>query len=268
MENSSIEWTDHTFHPWIGCAKVNELCTRCYAETMMDKRYGRVAWGPNGTRHRTGADNWRKPLRWNREAHAAGRRPRVFCASLADVFEDWDELQPWRQDLFRLIDQTTQLNWLMLTKRPQNIGRMWAPANRRSATDAGNSLPLHHRPHVWLGTSIGNQATADEFVPQLVQWRDLAAILFLSVEPLLGPIPSLPLDHIQWVIVGGESGWGARPMEIEWVLDIQRQCADASVPFFFKQWGGVNKQRLGRELNGATWDAIPQPHHPANTTRD
>ena len=251
MENSKIEWTDHTFNPWIGCTKVNALCEHCYAETLMDRRYKRVQWGPAGTRIRTGKQNWRKPISWNQKARSDNVRRRVFCASLADVYEDREELGPWRKDLFDLIDQTQQLDWLTLTKRPGNIGPMWA--------DLVNvDLPsLNPRHNVWLGTSVGTQDTADKLVPQLTQWRNLAAVLFLSVEPLLGPIRALPLDGIDWVIVGGESGTKPRPMEKEWVLNVQQQCRDANVAFFFKQWGGVNKKRSGRELNGRTWNAIP-----------
>ncbi len=249
MRDSSIEWTDHTFNPWMGCTKVSPLCENCYAETMMDLRYGRVRWGPGGTRVRTTRDYWRQPIRWNRDAAEQGQRRRVFCASLADVFEDRTELRAWRADLFQLIDRTTDLDWLLLTKRPQNIGRMW-----RENT-AGSQLT--YRRQVWLGTSVGTQRTADQAIPELVAWRELVPVLFLSVEPLLEPIPHLPLAGIDWVIVGGESGRGARPMEEGWILDIKRQCEDAGVAFFFKQWGGTNKQKNGRELEGKTWDAIP-----------
>lgn len=253
MQNSTIEWTDHTFNPWIGCTKVNALCEHCYAETMMAKRYKRVVWGPTGTRSRTGKPNWRKPVNWNREARAAKVRRRVFCASLADVYEERQELTEWRTELFQLIDETQYLDWLTLTKRPQNIGPMWA-----ASAEADHS-EFTYRRNVWLGTSVGTQDTADKLVPELIRWRHLAPVLFLSVEPLLGPIDHLPLADIDWAIVGGESGAGARPMEEEWVLSIQRQCQKAGVAFFFKQWGGVNKKRYGRDLCGRTWDAIPNP---------
>jgi protein gp37 len=256
VKDSTIEWTHHTFNPWIGCAKVNPLCTNCYAETMMATRYGRVKWGPNGTRERTTAQYWRQPIRWNHDAGHAGERRRVFCASLADVFEDRAELSPWRSDLFSLVDGTTNLDWLLLTKRPENIGAMWT----HSHGDSGVSST--RREHVWLGTSVGTQETAGIAIPRLVESRSRVPVLFLSVEPLLGPIHRLPLDGIDWVIVGGESGTKARPMDEEWVLDIKRQCDDARVPFFFKQWGGVNKKRFGRELLNQTWDAVPTPRSP------
>lgn len=295
MQDSKIEWTDHTFNPWMGCTKVSPLCEHCYAETMMDTRYGRVTWGPQGTRVRTSKENWRKPLKWDRDARAEGQRRRVFCASLADVFEDRDELLPWRSELFELIDRTTQLDWLLLTKRPERIGRMW-PAPRHETTGDGrpvrapestamSDLPspaqspamgdgasengacanvagpprLATRSHVWLGTSVGTQRTAAEAIPRLVQWRALVPILFLSIEPLLEAIPRLDLTHIDWVIVGGESGAAARPMAEAWVEEIREQCHAAGTKFFFKQWGGVNKKRHGRELAGRTWDEIPSP---------
>ena len=219
----------------------------------MDKRYKRVKWGPAGTRSRTGKANWRKPIAWNREAKSDDIRRRVFCASLADVYEDRSELIPWRTELFDLIDETKQLDWLTLTKRPENIGPMWAELAHIDVSH------LTRRENVWLGTSVGTQDTADTLVPRLIQWRHLVPILFLSVEPLLGPIDELPLEGIDWVIVDGESGPGARAMEDKWVLSIQSQCHDANVSFFFKQWGGVNKKRTGRELNGRTWNTIPNP---------
>jgi protein gp37 len=254
MENSSIEWTDHTFNPWIGCAKVNTLCEHCYAWVLMDVRYGRVEWGPNGTRTRTSADNWKKPISWNRKAAKLGTRYRIFCASLADVFEDRDDLVPWRRDLIALIDKTPHLDWLLLTKRPELIPRFW----ERPATSCLFDDSLY-RPNVWLGTSVGTQETADECVPHLVQARHLAPILFLSCEPLLEPVRLPLLSEVDWVIVGGESGAGARPMEETWVLDVKRDCDAAGSAFFFKQWGGVQKSRLGRSLLGRTWDAIPSP---------
>lgn len=220
----------------------------------MDKRYGRVQWGPTGTRRRTTRQYWRKPYSWNTAAAEEGRRHRVFCASLADVFEDRSELNDWRRELFAVIDATPNLDWLLLTKRPQNIGAMLSAVG--PSPIQGSAL----RNNIWLGTSVGDQRTADRAVPKLTHWRDLASILFLSVEPLLAPIPDLPLTSIDWVIVGGESGIGARPMQEEWVFDIKRQCDAARVPFFFKQWGGFNKKAAGRLLGGITYDSSPSPH--------
>ena len=169
-QNSKIEWTDHTFNPWIGCQKVSPGCDHCYAETMMDHRYHKVQWGPHGQRVRTSEANWRGPLKW---AKAEGDiRQRVFCASLADVF-DKQAPQGARKDLFLLIHKTPQLDWMLLTKRPENIARM-LPA------DWGNGWP-----NVWLGTTCEDQQHFDRRWPIL---RDVpAAVRFISYEPALGP---------------------------------------------------------------------------------
>lgn len=248
MGKSNIEWTDYTFNPWIGCAKVSAGCQFCYAETLMDTRYGRVEWGPNGSRVRTSPANWKKPLAWNRQAKSTGM-DKVFCASLADVFEDRPELEPWRQDLFSLITDTPHLKWLLLTKRPENVNRMI------------KELPQN----VWLGTSVENQETADERIPHLLKVP--ATVRFLSCEPLLGPVnlthmdvemagdpdwcriccltgeqsdmgrPCRDVPTVHWVIAGGESGHNARPMHPEWVRSMKDQCVEMRTPFFFKQWG-------------------------------
>lgn len=252
-ENSKIEWTDHTFNPWMGCTKVSDGCKHCYAETLMDKRYGRVKWGPQGTRVRTSAANWKEPLAWNRKAERDGRRPRVFCASLADVFEDRDELVPWRAELLMLIQQTPNLDWLLLTKRPENVMRLTNEAWVLNGGQAVTALPSN----VWIGTSVENQAAADERIPALLSIP--APVRFLSMEPLLGPVDlhlnKWAMGHhfsesvypgdwhwgvknkIDWVIVGGESGTDARPVHPDWVRSIREQCVGAGVPFFFKQWG-------------------------------
>lgn len=239
-EYSKIEWTDHTFNPWMGCTKVSDGCKNCYAETLMDKRYGKVKWGPQGTRVRTSAANWRKPLAWNRQAEKEGRRYRVFCASLADVFEDRQEVAPWREELFGLIGNTPNLDWLLLTKRPENVNdmvfEMVAPV----------CLGWEDFPNIWIGTSVENQEQADKRIPHLLQIP--AAVKFLSMEPLLGPVDiSIYLatgwteppydDIVNWVIVGGESGHHARPMHPDWARSIRDQCVAAGVPFLFKQWG-------------------------------
>ncbi len=254
MENSKIEWTDHTFNPGLGCAKVSDGGRDCYAEELMDKRYGKVQWGAQGTRLRTSAANWKLPFEWNRLAKEQGDRARVFCASLADVFEDkldqWQDLRAWRKDLFQLIELTPHLDWLLLTKRPGAVNRIVIDLNQVQ-------LPAN----VWLGTSVENQEQADKRIPELLKIP--ASVRFLSVEPLLGPVdlgmvgpieyenhsPSYrnvlltPLlgpgvkSRIDWVIVGGESGRNARPMHISWLRSIQKQCELAGVPFLFKQWG-------------------------------
>lgn len=235
-ENSGIEWTDHTFNPWVGCTKVSPACDHCYAEGWA-KRTGQSAlWA--GERRRTSEANWRDPLRWNRKAEAAGVRHRVFCASLADVADNKVPAE-WRRDLFDLIAETPHLDWLLLTKRPQNIGKMVNYAARQRETLNPNYLwPW---PNVWLGTTVENQEEADRRIPHLLAIP--ARVLFLSVEPMLGPVRP-ELDGIHWVICGGESGPGARPMHPDWARQLRDQCRSAGVPFFMKQMGGAVKSRM------------------------
>lgn len=300
-ENSKIEWTDHTFNPWRGCTKVSAGCDNCYADTMSKRNPGMLGiWGPNGSRVVASEEMWKAPLRWDREAEKSGERRRVFCASLADVFEDWNgcpvfadgsavlwcqrcesfvkpsvghhgvscsecdsgavsmvSLTDVRNQLFALIDATPHLDWLLLTKRPENIRRMW-PCY---------TTPPHnqYRENVWLGTSVENQEAADKRIPELLKCRDLSPVLFLSCEPLLGAVdlgvafgysPShggyfdLLKPSIDWVIAGGESGPGARPMHPDWVRSLRDQCQAAGVPFHFKQWGEWGR----RHENGITLD--------------
>lgn len=271
-ENSKIEWTDHTFNPWEGCQKVGPGCDNCYAETRNARFAGGVAvnWGPGAPRRLTGASNWNKPIKWNAQAklqhdawegfkaqhpgltddqlEAKGfskpRRPRVFCASLADVFDN--AVNPsWRADLFGLILKTPYLDWLLLTKRIGNVQSMLAELAHESDPDLSllDMMPL---PNVWIGATIVNQEEADRDIPKLLQVP--AKVRFLSMEPLLGPVDlrftnGLVHGHdaadylLDWVIVGGESGPGARPMHPEWARSLRDQCAVAEVPFLFKQWG-------------------------------
>jgi protein gp37 len=243
-KNSNIEWTDNTFNPWIGCTKVSEACDDCYAERD-DLRWHWTpqGWGFGKPRHRTSAETWKLPLKWEREAVAAGHRYRVFCASLADVFDQ--EIDPsWRSDLWELIRQCPHLDWQILTKRPQHIAAGLPPG-------WGTGWP-----NVWLGTSVENQKRADQRIPHLVAVP--AVVHFLSVEPLLDAITFKSMVDIEWVIVGGESGPKAKPMAASWVIDIQAQCQAASIPFFFKQWGGVHKHTTGRTLMGQTFDEFPK----------
>lgn len=266
-ENSAIEWTDHTFNPWEGCQKVGPGCDHCYAETRNARFNGSVAvnWGPGAPRRRTSAANWRKPLAWN-AAHAEffakhGRRQRVFCASLADVFDNAVDPQ-WRADLFQLIEQTPNLDWLLLTKRIGNVPGMvplpWLSKPFQHGPDPTNIYPAGWPANVWLGASIVNQDEADRDIAKLLAVP--ARVRFLSMEPLLGPVdlklwrPAREDDRqdldgycdtfitaagagIHWVIVGGESGPQARPMSIQWARELRDQCARAGVPFLFKQWG-------------------------------
>lgn len=234
---TKIEWTHHTFSPWWGCAKVSRGCTHCYAEAVSN-RFGRAAWGLLGTRVIASDRSWAEPLKWDRAAQKAGERRKVFCASMADVFEDRPDLAAPRDQLFELIGDTPHLAWLLLTKRPQDIARlMWPPCS------ADVPIPYlgggDYLPNVWLGTSIEDQETADKRIPELLQIR--AAVRFLSVEPLLGPVDLTDWLHdghvIDWVIVGGESGPNARPCNVVQIRDIVQQCAKAGVPCFVKQLG-------------------------------
>lgn len=276
-KTTDIAWTDHTFNPWHGCFKVSEGCTNCYAETLA-KRWGQNVWGPARTTERRMMSDayWRQPLHWNAEADKAGARRRVFCASMADVFEDHPMVVPSRYRLWSLIQQTPHLDWLLLTKRPENIAHM---------------LPGGYWPNVWLGTSTEDQQRADERVPVLLQYRDRVPVLFLSAEPLLGPVelfdssegvlrgpavirsggrshdgPSGPSEWhddsyagIDWVIVGGESGPRHRPLELDWARDLRDQCAAADVAFFFKQVGGRTHAEGGSLLDGREHQAFPEP---------
>lgn len=285
MKGTKIQWATHTFNPWRGCTKISPGCTNCYAETMSRRNPGTLGvWGDKGTRVIAAESYWRQPVRWNRQAVADRaaweramslcrseydspgpyQRPRVFCASLADVFEDRRELIAPRARLFQLIEQTPALDWLLLTKRPERFPMCLPWLNPK---DSGEPFP-----NVWLGVSVEDQARADERIPLLLETP--AAVRFLSVEPLLSEVNltrcSFPdrsgwwnvLDgrltckvkadsgpdfwaetekpirpHVDWVIVGGESGAGARRFEMDWARSIQAQCNAAEVPFFFKQAG-------------------------------
>ena len=252
-ENSKIQWTHHTMNPWRGCTKISPGCTNCYAEAMSVRNPSVLGvWGDNGTRVVAAENYWRQPIKWNRDAEKAGERRRVFCASLADVFEDRPELVPWRQRLFHLIGRTTWLDWLLLTKRPENVERMGYDQELWYTQDG---LPRN----VWLGVSVEDQQRADERIPLLLTVP--AAVRFISAEPLLGPVNMLQSDAfddgegggvayaiagiewdigkpgVDWVIAGGESGGRARPCRVEWVRSIVEQCKAAGVACFVKQLG-------------------------------
>lgn len=239
--NSDIAWTDHTFNPWIGCAHVSPGCENCYAETLAN-RWRWAKWGSSSSSSRTIASEstWRQPLAWNRKAYRDGVRRRVFCASLADVFEDRPELVKPRERLFRLIGETSKLDWLLLTKRPEEeshlIPSAWHdnyPTNVCFGISADNRETLHARA---------------EWVP-----RGVVDTTFLSYEPALGPIDIARYPYLlDWIIVGGESGPRARPMRLDWVRDLRRDCVEQDVPFFFKQTGTVLARSLGlRDRAGA-----------------
>jgi protein gp37 len=280
-KETSIEWTHHTFNPWWGCVKVSAACDHCYAETWA-KRLGAKVWGPESERRFFSNAHWKEPLKWNAEAAALGVRHRVFCASMADVFENRKDLIPHRLRLLELIGKTPHLDWLLLTKRIHLV---------RKQLPKGYQLPSN----VWLGATVENQASAGKRIKYLLEFTS-PAVRFLSCEPLLGPLDISeflrrgPLGtRVDWVIAGGESGHGSRPMEPQWPDDLRKQCSAARVPFHFKQWGhwapielagaavtsktvirivkhagseislaGVGKGKTGRSLGGKLWDQFPK----------
>lgn len=299
--NTRIEWADHTFNPWVGCTKVGPGCDHCYAEGWA-KRAGSasgVVWGSE--RRRTSVSNWNQPLRWDAQAaklygfsecpgcgwrgatdvessrlqvcEACGTRmvtarPRVFCASLADVFDN--QVPPeWRADLFRLIANTPHLDWLLLTKRIGNARTMIAEAAATVEFGDDGIAPWTSSnpwPNVWVGATVVNQDEADRDIPKLLATP--ACVRFLSVEPMLGPIsldgwPIYGEDErrmIAWVICGGESGPHARPMHPDWARSLRNQCAAACVPFLFKQWGEWGPrhelQAAHPGISGKLWHAF------------
>ena len=253
---TGIEWTDHTFNPWIGCTKVSAGCANCYAKTRDDRHMlgPQSHWGPGAPRHITSAANWREPLAWANAARREKKRAKVFCASQADIFEEEAPVEA-RRRLWDLIGETHDaLDWQILTKRPENITPvMW---------DDDLNLGFFEVTRCWLGTSIEDQDSADKRIPFLLDVD--AAVRFVSCEPMLGPVDlscipwpagceghpegfdalrfddrnsKFPLPHLYWVICGGESGPGARPMHPDWARVLLNQCDRAGVPFFFKQWG-------------------------------
>jgi protein gp37 len=232
-QSSSIEWTEATWNPVTGCTKVSPGCKHCYADRMARRlqAMGQPRYAA-GFRLTLQEDLVELPLRW--------RKPRlIFVNSMSDLFHP-DVPVDYVARVFRVMEQAQQHQFQVLTKRAERLAEV--------------SPHLPWPSNVWMGLSV---ETAD------YAWRVAhllsvpAKVRFLSLEPLLGPLPDLPLQGIQWVIVGGESGPGARPMQAAWVRDIRRQCREHDVAFFFKQWGGVRKNRRGRELDGRTWDEMP-----------
>ena len=279
-KDSAIEWTHHTFNPWWGCTKVSPGCKHCYAEAWA-KRVGQNVWGASAVRREPSDAYWRQPVAWNAAASRTGKRARVFCASMADVFEDRRDLDVRRERLWRLIDTTPHLDWLLLTKRPQNVARL-APY--------GMSWPAN----VWLGATAENQRWLDKRMSEFATLH--AKILFLSCEPLLGALDLRPwiaaaragkARLVHWVIAGGESGPHARPPSPEWFTALRDQCREAGIAFHFKQWGNwkpvsprhvngykaktlflstgdkitvanMGKHKAGRRLEGVTHNGFPR----------
>lgn len=222
-DNTAISWATHTFNPHIGCTKVSPGCDNCYALAWDERFEGGIHWGPGAPRRRTSAANWRKPHRWNRDALASGQRARVFSASLADVFDN--AIDPlWRRDLARLIRDTPMLDWMLLTKRIGNVPKM-------VRDDFDGELPAN----VWLGASIVVQSEADRDIPKLLSIP--AAVHWLSMEPLLERVVVDPVQmaELDMIVVGGESGGGARHFDLSWARDLLEQARDGDTAYHFKQ---------------------------------
>lgn len=270
---TKIEWCDETFNPWVGCAKISLGCEHCYAERDFGHRRGFAQWGEGKPRRRTAVANWLKPLRWNRKCEKDGTRLTVFSGSLCDI-ADPEVPQDWFDDLMRLVLGTPHLTWLLLTKRPFELHtRMleWF------------CEPLEK--NLWLGVTVENQEMANKRITELLKIP--AAGYFVSMEPLLGPVnlhqvmiehngypigeidalrgiyafPHVekgtakePCRKLDWAIVGGENGPGARPMDERWALNILEQCQNTSIPFLYKSSGGREKNRT---LAGQTWEQFP-----------
>jgi protein gp37 len=236
-EYSKIEWTDHTFNPWIGCAHVSPGCDHCYAETQNAFR-GWTEWGPHGKRRKTSQANWKTPLRWQADARRFmkeyGRRQRVFCASLADWLDNKAERE-WRDELRDLIDQTPDLDWLLLTKRPQNAVRV-VPEG------------WFGRPNVWLGVTAEDQIRYRQRWPILA--RIPAVVRFISYEPAIGPFGPIDIGIgvlPDWIITGGESGPRARIMQPAWAREVLADCERLNIAPFHKQWGTYQSNPLVSE---------------------
>lgn len=232
-ETSAISWTDATFNPWIGCTKVSQGCKFCYAETQNNRyQWNPAGWGPGAPRKRTSAANWKQPIKWAKEARAEGVVKRVFCASLADVF-DVEAPAQWRNDLWVLISECSAiggLEWLILTKRPENIKRMM-PAH----------LTENPPDHIRIGVTVEDQTTAMRMGYLLDGWSGKN---FVSYEPAIGPLfLGVFSKSIDWLICGGESGAGCRPFNEQWARDIRDECQSAQVAFFMKQLGGHPDKR-------------------------
>jgi len=270
-DTTAIEWCDSTFNPWIGCTRVSPACDDCYAARSTPARTLGVAWGPSETRRRTGDANWKQPELWQRQAGSFqaehGRRRRVFCASLADWLDNEVPIS-WLVDLLDLVRTTPDLDWLLLSKRIGNwASRISEAIGYLDELEDCNGLPLRRwlcywldadeaPRNAWIGSTVVNQPEVNRDFPKLQ--RVPAAVRFLSVEPMLGPIETSngsrrsdgvaslgrpALEGLHWVICGGESGPKARPMHPDWARSLRDQCAVADVAFFMKQMGGNRDKR-------------------------
>ncbi len=233
MAKSAIEWTESTWNPVTGCTKISTGCKNCYAERMA-KRLQAMGQANyiNGFEVATHEHALEIPLHW--------RKPQmIFVNSMSDLFHE-DVPLSFIKEVFKVMEKAHWHRFQVLTKRAERLEKL--------------SPKLSWASNVWMGVSV----ETDRYVSRIDHLRNTNAnVKFLSLEPLLGPIDDLNLDGIDWVIVGGESGPKARPMAKDWVINIRNQCEQAGVPFFFKQWGGVNKKKAGRKLEGRTWDQVP-----------
>ena len=232
--NSAIEWTESTWNPVTGCTKVSPGCAHCYAERMARRL---KAMGVSNYRHgfrvAVHPDTLDLPTSW--------KKPQmIFVNSMGDLFHP-DVPDTFIKKVFQVMRTAHWHQYQLLTKRAERLAEL--------------STMLDWQPNIWMGVTVENADCADR-IDYLR--RTGAAVKFLSLEPLLGPLPRLNLDGIHWVVVGGESGPGARPLDPAWVTDLRDQCLRANVPFFFKQWGGVRKKSTGRLLEGRTWDEMPE----------
>jgi protein gp37 len=293
MKHTSIEWAHHTFNAWLGCGPVSEGCRNCYAAAHAARfadangvfsglsefrgagKNRRAVY--TGKLHLTSRDYWRQPMAWNMELDGTRIRQRVFCASMSDWL-DPNAPAPWLGALLRLIVLTPNLDWLLLTKRPELFA-----ARMQDVIDYTDGVPAEgvhlvestigniaqdwllgcSPANAWVGATVENRA-AESRIADLLKID--AKVRFLSCEPLLEQIDvasigwrnAAPRDaRVNWVIAGGESGHNPRPVDPDWIRDLRDQCHDGDVPFFFKQWGGPNKKTAGRELDGRTWEQVP-----------
>lgn len=248
MADSAIEWTDRVWNPTTGCDRISPGCDNCYALTLAKrlKGMGSAKYQNDGDPRTSGPgfgltvhpDTLDDPLRWRKPS-------KVFVNSMSDLFHQ-DVPSDFIARVWRVMSRADHHTYQLLTKRPQRM-LAWVAAN--------NEVTVPTLPNVWLGTSI----ESDRYAFRADHLRQTpAAVRWLSLEPLLGPLPSLDLTGIDWVVVGGESGPRARPMHPDWVRDIRDRCVAAEVPFFFKQWGGRTPKANGRELDGRTWDQYPE----------
>lgn len=302
-EKTEILWTDHTFSGWWGCQKITPECANCYAKTWAErmgytKELKGSLWGPGSTRRSFGDAHWAEPLAWNRKAQKAGARRRVFCGSMMDIFEDYPGLEPWREKIYQLVDDTPWLIWMFLTKRIENAYKMLPD---RWMIPYG---PRHH--NVWMGITAGTQKTFNESWPVLESASHVYGFseIFISAEPLLEKVDFSEafneedigdedarrnLRPVDWIIAGGESGKNARPVHPDWVRSIRDQCVENGAAFMFKQWGEwfprgqkaekpfvypavpriwcwedgrqsvrVGKAKAGRLLDGRAWEELPE----------